>query len=163
MTCIAIANTKGGSGKTTLAANLGAYLADCGWRVLLIDADIQPTLSNYFPIEANQSGLTSMMTELNTDMSVSRIPAQEMDIVYSDDPDGRLHEWIMRQPDGRLRMRAAVNDFRKHYDIVLIDTQGAAGLYRRHTAAVESRAVPDGSHARRKTHRGAVPYGRLPG
>jgi len=126
MTCIAIANTKGGSGKTTLAANLGAYLADCGWRVLLIDADIQPTLSNYFPIEANQSGLTSMMTELNTDMSVSRIPAQEMDIVYSDDPDGRLHEWIMRQPDGRLRMRAAVNDFRKHYDIVLIDTQGAA-------------------------------------
>jgi len=57
MTCIAIANTKGGSGKTTLTANLGAYLACCGWRVLLIDADIQPTLSNYFPIEANKTGL----------------------------------------------------------------------------------------------------------
>jgi len=127
MTCIAIANTKGGSGKTTLTANLGAYLADCGWRVLLIDADIQPTLSNYFSIEANQSGLTSMMTELDTDTSVSRFPAQEMDIVYSDDPDGRLHEWIMRQPDGRLRMRAAVNRFKQRFDIILIDTQGAAG------------------------------------
>jgi len=127
MTCIAIANTKGGSGKTTLTANLGAYLACCGWRVLLIDADIQPTLSNYFPIEANESGLTSMMTELNVNTSISRIPDQEMDIIYSDDPDGRLHEWIMRQPDGRLRIRAAVNLFRKHYDIVLIDTQGAAG------------------------------------
>jgi len=125
--CIAIANTKGGSGKTTLTANLGAYLACCGWRVLLIDADIQPTLSNYFPIEANKSGLTSMMTELNTNTSINRVPDQEMDIIYSDDPDGRLHEWIMRQPDGRLRIRAAVNLFRKHYDIVLIDTQGAAG------------------------------------
>lgn len=127
MTCIAIANTKGGSGKTTLTANLGAFLADCGWRVLLIDADIQPTLSNYFAIEVNEAGLTSMMTELDTDTSVSRFPAQEMDIVYSDDPDGRLHEWIMRQPDGRLRIRAAVNLFRKHYDIILIDTQGASG------------------------------------
>lgn len=127
MTCIAIANTKGGSGKTTLTANLGAFLADCGWRVLLIDADIQPTLSNYFAIEVNEAGLTSMITELNTVTSISRVPGQEMDIVYSDDPDGRLHEWIMRQPDGRLRMRAAVNEFRNYYDIILIDTQGASG------------------------------------
>lgn len=127
MTCIAIANTKGGSGKTTLTANLGAFLAAHGWRVLLIDADIQPTLSNYFPMEASECGLTSMMTSLDVDGCISRLPGQRMDIVYSDDPDGCLHEWVMRQPDGRMRIRAAVEKLRSRYDVILIDTQGAAG------------------------------------
>ncbi len=44
---LAIVSTKGGVGKTTLTANLGALLADVGQRVLLVDADIQPTLSSY--------------------------------------------------------------------------------------------------------------------
>ncbi|MGT2433384.1 ParA family protein [Cupriavidus basilensis] len=42
-------STKGGVGKTTLAASLGGLLADMGLRVLLIDADIQPSLSKYYP------------------------------------------------------------------------------------------------------------------
>ena len=44
--------TKGGVGKTTVAANLGGLLADIGYRVLLIDADVQPSLSRYFALEA---------------------------------------------------------------------------------------------------------------
>ena len=36
---LALVSTKGGVGKTTLAANLGALLADMGLRVLLVDAD----------------------------------------------------------------------------------------------------------------------------
>ena len=55
-----ITSTKGGVGKTTLTANLGALLADMGLRVLLIDADVQPSLSKYFPLAAPQpaAGLT---------------------------------------------------------------------------------------------------------
>ena len=41
MYTIGIVSTKGGVGKTTLAANLGAILADFGWRVLLINTDPQ--------------------------------------------------------------------------------------------------------------------------
>ena len=44
MLIITICSTKGGVGKTTLTANLGGILADNGSRVLMVDADIQPTL-----------------------------------------------------------------------------------------------------------------------
>ena len=36
-----VTSTKGGVGKTTLTANLGALLADMGLRILLVDADVQ--------------------------------------------------------------------------------------------------------------------------
>ena len=42
---LTICSTKGGVGKTTLTANLAGFLADAGQQVLLVDADIQPTLS----------------------------------------------------------------------------------------------------------------------
>ena len=47
---ITVVSTKGGVGKTTLSANLGALLADLGVRVLLIDADVQPSLTRYYKI-----------------------------------------------------------------------------------------------------------------
>ena len=40
---LSVISTKGGTGKTTLAVNLGAILADLNQRVLLVDADPQPT------------------------------------------------------------------------------------------------------------------------
>jgi len=127
MKTIAIANTKGGCGKTTLAANLGAYLADLGNSVLLIDADIQPTLSNYFKVNKTIKGLTAFLTELDVEDTISRVPNECLDIVYSDDPEGKLHEWIKQQPDGRLRLKIAIGRLLKEYDYIIIDTQGSAG------------------------------------
>ncbi len=54
MEILTIMSTKGGVGKTTLTANLGGLLADLGKRVLLIDADVQPSLSKYFPLGCQQ-------------------------------------------------------------------------------------------------------------
>ncbi|MDY0073526.1 MAG: ParA family protein, partial [Thauera sp.] len=42
--------TKGGVGKTTISANIGALIADMGLRVLLVDADIQASLSKFYEI-----------------------------------------------------------------------------------------------------------------
>jgi len=47
---IAIVSTKWGVGKTTLAANLAGPLADMGLRVLMVDADIQTSLTKYYEI-----------------------------------------------------------------------------------------------------------------
>ena len=64
MIVFATVSTKGGVGKTTLTANLGALLADLGMRVLMIDADVQPSLTRYFPIARRAPhGLTEIVTQ----------------------------------------------------------------------------------------------------
>jgi len=111
-TQISIVSTKGGVGKTTLTANLGAMLADLGKRVLLADADIQPTLSSYYRF-ADQAprGLVDVLEtgDMTDGISVTTFGC---DIILSNDPAGKLPDWILHTPDGRSiawtarRMRA---------------------------------------------------------
>ncbi len=56
MQVISVISTKGGVGKTTIAANLGGFIADAGLRVLLLDLDIQPTLSSYYELSHRAPG-----------------------------------------------------------------------------------------------------------
>lgn len=93
---ITITSTKGGVGKTTLTANLGGLLADLGQRVLLVDADVQPTLSSYYSLSQRAAfGLTTLITEGVTQDVVSRTAIPSLDLVLSDDPEGMLQNWIL--------------------------------------------------------------------
>ncbi len=122
---VTVCSTKGGSGKTTISANLGGILSDLGQRVLLVDADIQPTLSSYYPLEEkSEHGLTRLITEGNADSCISKTSAG-CDLILSDDPEGQLQNWILHTPDGRVRLKYALSKL--DYDIILIDTQGAVG------------------------------------
>lgn len=126
-----VTSTKGGVGKTTLSANLGALLADMGLRVLLIDADVQPSLSKYFPLATKPAaGLTEVI--VRGDVTVPCITAtmyQNLDIVVSDDPEGNLPHWLLNRIDRGFRLRFALQSpaVAGAYDCVLIDTQGAVG------------------------------------
>ncbi|MGE0288419.1 MAG: ParA family protein [Bradyrhizobium sp.] len=126
-----VTSTKGGVGKTTLTANLAALLADMGLRVLLIDADVQPSLSKYFPLATKPAaGLTEVI--VRGEVTVPCITAtmyQNLDIVVSDDPEGNLPHWLLNRIDRGFRLRFALQSpaVAGAYDCVLIDTQGAVG------------------------------------
>ena len=127
-----VTSTKGGVGKTTLTANLGALLADMGLRVLLIDADVQPSLSKYFPLAVAKpaAGLTEVIVRGTVTKScITATLYQNLDIVISDDPEGNLPHWLLNRIDRGFRLRFALQSpaVVEAYDCVLIDTQGVIG------------------------------------
>ncbi len=147
MLTLTVVATKGGVGKTTLSANIGGLLSDMGYRVLLVDADVQPSLSRYFSI-AHQAphGLTEMVMSgvlspecishielppANYQGDVSRLNVQGgfLHIVTSDTRDGRLQDWLSNRLDRLVRIRMALKNDKlaESYDVALIDTQGAVG------------------------------------
>lgn len=139
--------TKGGVGKTTIAANLGGLLADIGYRVLLVDADVQPSLSRYYALASEaEHGLTHMvMSGALTQDCISQIelpPASFsgeqallnaqggfLHLVKSDTRDGKLQDWLSNRLDRLVRIRMAIKNtaLGDAYDVAIIDTQGAVG------------------------------------
>lgn len=131
MQVVSIISTKGGVGKTTTAANLGGIAADAGLRVLLLDLDVQPTLSSYFKLRSRATGgIYELLAfkEHDLDRLVSRTMIDGLDLVISNDDQGQLNTLLLHAPDGRFRLSHLLPVFRAHYDLLLIDTQGARSL-----------------------------------
>ncbi|MDR5804897.1 ParA family protein [Caballeronia sp. LZ001] len=128
---ISFVSTKGGVGKTTVAANLGGLLAAFGMKVLAIDADVQPSLSKFFPVHyRSPRGLSAVITSGGSPSAdcISRTIFSNLDLVYSDTPDAELQSWLNRREDRLMIMRRAIRSpLLETYDVVLIDTQGAVG------------------------------------
>jgi len=123
---VTVVSTKGGVGKTTVAANLGGLLADFGFRVLLIDADVQPTLSSYYPLRSQaEGGLFELVALRRTDQVVSATAIPDLDLVVSNDAAGQLPNVLLHAPDGRLRLKYLLGTFDTEYDFILLDTQGS--------------------------------------
>jgi len=131
MQVISIISTKGGVGKTTTAANLGGLLADAGLRVLLLDLDVQPTLSSYYALEQRASGGIYELLAFNERRLgelVSRTVVSGLDLIVSNDHRDELNTLLLHAADGRLRLRHLLPTLASHYDLMLIDTQGARSV-----------------------------------
>jgi chromosome partitioning related protein ParA len=131
MKVLSLISTKGGAGKTTVAANIGGLLADSGLRVLLLDLDSQPTLSSYFALcELREAGSYELISQRLTapEQVITSTVIQHLELIVSNDRAGHINALLMQADDGRLRLRNLLPAFQDRYDVLIVDTQGARSV-----------------------------------
>ena len=131
---VSVVSTKGGGGKTTLSANLSAVLADMGFSVLMIDADVQPSLSKYYPLHKTApNGIVEFLLGDNSNENIisciSKTIYPNLDIVLSNNITGNIQTKIQQRLDRSVLLKNKMNypAITQNYDFVVIDTQGSVG------------------------------------
>jgi chromosome partitioning protein len=128
---LAVANQKGGVGKTSTAVNLGACLADLGYRVLVVDLDPQGNASTGLGInirDLHGSMYDVILHDLPIEDCVEATSVRNLFCAPSSLDLAGAEIELVPAFSRELRLRKALDEVRDDYDFVLIDCPPSLGL-----------------------------------
>ena len=128
---MAVANQKGGVGKTTTAVNLGACLADIGYRVLVVDLDPQGNASTGLGINIRDlqgSMYDVILHDLPIEDCVEPTSVRNLFCAPSSLDLAGAEIELVPAFSRELRLKKALDDVRDDYDFVVIDCPPSLGL-----------------------------------
>jgi chromosome partitioning protein len=128
---IAIANQKGGVGKSTTAVNLTAYLGNFGYKTLIIDMDPQSNSTSGLGFESN-SDRKSIYNIIISGESINNVTCKtdfdNLFIIPSSIQLAGAEVELVTSMKREYRLKEAVNKLNESFDFIIIDCPPALGL-----------------------------------
>ncbi|MEO6435448.1 MAG: AAA family ATPase [Tepidisphaeraceae bacterium] len=130
MRIIALMNQKGGVGKTTTTANLGAALAELGKRVCLIDLDPQSHLTINYGVDPNAPhiGLYDCLIDGRSFLEAVHIVDTNVALVPSSIDLAGAEIELVNVPGRETLLKKKIEDAQHDFDFILIDCPPSLGL-----------------------------------
>ena len=126
-----LVNQKGGVGKTTTAINLGAYLAQLGKRVLVVDLDPQANATSCLGVDKNTVQASTYDALLNGDVPAASILYNErlqMALLPSSPSLAGAEVELVDETNREFRLKSALKTLDGKYDYILIDCPPSLGI-----------------------------------
>ncbi len=125
---------KGGSGKTTTAVNIGYSLASFGYRILLIDADMQMNLSRtygYINTIENKNLYYALKNEISLKEVIIKTDYENIDLVVGNYALATIESEMVGWMYKENRVKNILSEVKKegNYDFIIIDTNPSLGLF----------------------------------